>query len=90
MSPSAFRFFEDLVRFPGHIVYHPGTIQNPRTLICVFLPFHYLDAVKSFLGAIRELVTGLLVVFVYSLLLEDFSSVVLDITQLRREFRGRP
>ena len=23
MSPSAFRFFEDLVRFPGHIVYHP-------------------------------------------------------------------
>ena len=30
MLPSAFRFFEDLARFPGQPV-SPGTIQNPRT-----------------------------------------------------------
>jgi hypothetical protein len=81
MSPSAFRFFEDLVRFPGHIAGHPETIQKPRTLSAFPRPSVHRDAVKSFLGAIRELVTGLSVVFVYSLLLEDFSSVVFDNTQ---------
>jgi hypothetical protein len=86
MSPSAFRFFEDPVRFPGHSICHPVTTQSSRTLVRVSWPFRHHDAVKSFLGAIRELVTGLLAAFVYSLLLEDFSSVIFDNTQSHASF----
>lgn len=88
MSPYAFRFFEDPGSDSRSQRLSSGTIQNPRILSALPSSFHPQDAVKSFLGAIRELVTGLLVVFVYSLLLEDLSSVVVDNTQLTREFAG--
>ncbi len=88
MLPSAFRFFEALARFPGHTVYRRNDLE-PADCIRVSSPFHSQDVVKSFLCAIRELVTGLLVAFVYSLLLEDCSSVVFDNTQFTRKFRGR-
>ena len=79
MSPSAFRFSKTWFGFQVN----PSIARNdsePTDCVRVSSPSHSQDAAKSFLGAIRELVTGLLVVFVYPLLLEDFSSVVFDHT----------
>jgi hypothetical protein len=88
MLPSAFRFVEDLARFPGHIVCHPGATRTHG----LSSAFSHHSIIKTMLRASSAPSASSLPVSgglrLLSLLLEDFSSVVFDNTQLHACFAG--
>jgi hypothetical protein len=88
MSPSAVRFVGDPVRLPDHNVVRRGTVWSPRILLAVPALFRYHNAVRASSVPLASPVSeSPSLPFVYSLLLENFSSVVFDITRILTRLR---